>query len=667
MVKILAGVIAALAIAAGGYFGLEFYVRQRVAGDVDAAFAALRATGAKASRGKVAFDLWSRTITVADIAGESAAQPPLAVKIGRFTATGVNQPEANRFSAERIDAADVEVSGTMAVQAAFKFTYRAPRIEVANYAGPAGPLRPLEGGSAAEIYRFILEHFAAVSATSASAPTITATMALPVPGNTPGAGDYTYTGVALRDIKGGKIAATTIDRVTFSAVLQTRGQQEKLTGVVEKLAAYDFDAAASAAIFDPARANDDKYYRAYRQMAAGPYTATFEKGLRMRIDGMTADDVGLKPSKLQFPKLMEIVDSIPAPGTTPTPAQTRDMLDKMAVLYEGLSLGGAEMRGFSMETPQGPFALAAMRLGKLENGKIAEVAIEGLDARSPQGPVKVGRFALKSFDVANLLRMSSQFTAPGQNPSPEQLAALLLLLEGTEIAKVVAPYKDTGQPVNIDTLNLAWGQFVGPIPTRARVTMKMSGPVDVTDPGPFGMLASAGINTTSVNADLGAAWAEGARTFALEPVTLEVGSVLTAAARLTLANVPREVFSVNPLQAAIMAAQIEAGAVELALRDTGGVDLAVAQYARTQNVTREAARNAIVENIRSNAMQTASVNPDGMAIAGAIVRFIENPRGTLTIKLTPRGRVPMMQVIEALKTSPMAALARFEVEATTDR
>ena len=40
----------------------------------------------------------------------------------------------------------------------------------------------------------------------------------------------------------------------------------------------------------------------------------------------------------------------------------------------------------------------------------------------------------------------------------------------------------------------------------------------------------------------------------------------------------------------MMAAQIEAGPIELALRDIGGVDLAVAQYARTQNVSRDAAR-----------------------------------------------------------------------------
>jgi len=42
----------------------------------------------------------------------------------------------------------------------------------------------------------------------------------------------------------------------------------------------------------------------------------------------------------------------------------------------------------------------------------------------------------------------------------------------------------------------------------------------------------------------------------------------------------------------------------------------------------------------------ASANPDVMAVASALTRFIENPRGTLTIKLTPRGKVAMMDLLQ---------------------
>ena len=144
MVKILIGVLAALVIAAGAFFGFEFYVQQRAATEVEAVFAQVRAAGNKATHGKVSFDLFSRTITVADIAGETAAQPPVSVKIGSFKASGVGQPDASRFTADTVDAENVEVVGTMAAQAGWSATYRAPKISVVGHAGPAGPLRQVD-------------------------------------------------------------------------------------------------------------------------------------------------------------------------------------------------------------------------------------------------------------------------------------------------------------------------------------------------------------------------------------------------------------------------------------------------------------------------------------------------------------------------------------------
>ena len=58
--------------------------------------------------------------------------------------------------------------------------------------------------------------------------------------------------------------------------------------------------------------------------------------------------------------------------------------------------------------------------------------------------------------------------------------------------------------------------------------------MDLSDPEPFNMLASSGLSNATVNFDLGAAWNETARSFAVEPATLEIGNVLSAAARLSL-------------------------------------------------------------------------------------------------------------------------------------
>jgi hypothetical protein len=150
-------------------------------------------------------------------------------------------------------------------------------------------------------------------------------------------------------------------------------------------------------------------------------------------------------------------------------------------------------------------------------------------------------------------------------------------------------------------------------------------------------------------------------------VSLELGNLLKATAPVSFANVPRGVFSINPVQAANMSAQIEAGTLELTLRDLGGVDLAIGQFARTQKLSPDDARRAIIESIKTSTAEAAITNPDVAALADALIHFVESPKGTLTLKLTPHGKVPAMQLIQVLKLDPLTALAQFQVEASTTR
>jgi hypothetical protein len=535
-----------------------------------------------------------------------------------------------------------------------------PRITVKDYAGPASLQRPPASSSFADIYRSALEQFAGVTATSITAPNLAATMNQG--SATAGGGEVAYTGLAIEGIKDGKIASTKIDGVTFTVNTQPpTGKPDKLTGNLADVAGFDIDATAMAAIFDPQKANDDQYYRAYRQITTGPYVVTSGQGLNMRIDGMTIDDVGLRPSRMQLQELLALIP--PPGGAPPAPAQARAMIEKVAKVYEGIRIGNAEMRGLSVTTPDGPVKLSAMRFN-LDNGKVNEFAIEGVDGRTPQGPVKVGRFALKSLDVAGLLRMSALFANPAQPPQPDQALGMIPLIEGVELKGLAAPFKDTGKPVTIDTFTLDWGQFNGPIPSKLRLALKMAAPLDARDPGQK-VLVAAGLDKAAIDFDLAATWTEASRAFALEPVTLDIGGIAKASARVSLANVPRGAFTTNVVQAAALAGQIEAGTLEFTLRDIGGVDLAVAQYARLQNVSRDEARRAIVEGLRSGSEQATAANPDAMAVVEAIARFVESPGQTLNIKLTPLGKVQAMQLVQLLKTDPMAALAQFRIEAST--
>jgi hypothetical protein len=657
MVKALMGLAAVVVIAVGGFFGYEFYTQHRITSEVEAAFAQIRAGGGKASHGKVSFDLKSRTLRIEDIATESATQPPVHLKVASVTASGVGQPDTGRFSADSIETSDIEISANIAGPAGGSLSYKMPRAVMKDYSGPAALHQPSTPASVIEMYRSALEQFTAVSATSVSVPSIMGTVNF----GASLSGDFAYSGLALQDIKGGKIAAMQLERANFTVNTQQAGKADKMTGEIANFSSHDFDANAAAAILDPQKANDDRYYSFYGKTSAGPYTVTSALGLRMRIDQMTIDGVAARPSRLQLPALLAMIQA--AGAASPTPAQTRELIDKMAALYEGMRIGTAEMRGLSAETPQGPFKLQVIRFN-LEDGKIGEFAFEGLDTNTPNGPLKLGRFALKSLDIANFMRVSAQFANPAQQPAPELIAGLFPLIRGVEIKGVTAPFKNTGKFVNLDGFDVNWGQFVGPIPSKARVTAKITTPVDATNPSMTALIA-AGLDTLSADGDIGAEWTEADRSFVVDVPKLEIGGLVKASARIALANVPRQVFSANAAQAIGAAAQIEAGTIELTVRDLGSVDLGVVQYARAQNVSRDAARKAIVEKIMASSQDAASANPDAEAAVQALARFVESPGQTLVIKLTPRAKVPAMQLLQLLKTDPLLALAQFRIEAST--
>ncbi|OKO81002.1 hypothetical protein [Bradyrhizobium sp. NAS96.2] len=662
MKKILLGLIAVVVIAIGGFFGFDLYTQRRITSAVEAVFDQVRAEGGTASHGRISFDLMQRTLTIGDIAVETGTQPPFRLKAATVMAYGVDRSDTSHFSAASLEARDVEIDATMGDKQAFTLNYKVPQVTVKDFTGPTGVRQLRKSASLFDLYGFGLTYLAGVAASSITAPRLTGTVKTATSGADSMNGEYTYSNIVLDNIKDGKIASSKTDGAVFTFNSQPGGKPLKTTGELSNIVATDIDVGAMAAIFDPAKANDDRDYRVQGHVSAGPYIINATPGLNTRIDGVTIDEVRINPSRMQLPSLIAM---IPPPGSPPpSPAQARELLDKIAGLYAGFSIGNAEMHGLSMEAPQAPqtqLKLSSMRFN-FERGKIGELAVEGIDAHAPNGPFKVGRFALKALDVASFLRLSSQFA--GQKPSAEQTLALFPLIEGVEIKSVTAPYKATGKPVNIDVLSLDWGQFVGTIPSKLRLVAKMAAPLDATDPQQQALVA-AGIDRMAVDADLGAAWTEPSRSFALEPVKLDMAGLLNASAKLALGNVPREAFSVSAAEAIGAAAQIEAGTIELVVHDLGVIDLAVAQFARTQNVGRDEARKAILDSIKAQGDAIGGGNPNATALVTAISQFIETPGQTLVIKLTPRAKAPALQLMQLLRTDPQSALAQFKIEAST--
>ena len=654
MKRILISLIALAVLAAGGWFGFNLYAQHRATAEVEAAFEQIRKQGGKASHGKVAFDLPTRTLTIEDIAIAPGKEPQAQIKIAGIKGTGVRLIDETRFSADSIDITGAEVALDQIGAAKLKVFYKVPQLIMRDYAGPIHTRDAPVDGSLIDMYRYVLNQYTGVTASSLTVPTLTTSF--DSGSNAAGSGEVTYSGLAIQNLKHGKIDAMKADRATIAIDVKQPGKPDKLTGELSNIIINDFDATAILATLDPQTRSDDSYRRIYRQVSSGPYSLKSAQGMRVDVDGFNMEDIAVQPSKF---RLAEMFAALPQDQSVPpTPAQARELLEKLAGLYEGLRIGKAEIGKMSIGTPQGTARINAVRYRE------SEFAVEGVDTPSPQGQFKMERFALKSFSMPNLMRWTAGLTNPGRAPSPDQMLGLFRVLEGAEIKGVVAPYKTTRQLVTIDTISLTWGQLVGSIPSKANLVVKMVTPTDPSNPTQRPLIM-AGIDKLAIDLDLGAAWTESSGAFALAPATLDLGNLARAQARFALANVPRGLFTADPVQAMGQAAQVETGAIELSLRDSGVVDLVVTQFARIQNVSRDAARSAIVDMIRAQGEKIAASNADARVAVDALAGFVATPGQTLTIKLTPRAKVPLMQLMQLSQGDPESALAQFRIEAST--
>lgn len=652
MKRILIGLIALLVLGAGGWFGFNLYVQHRATAEVEAAFEQIRSNGGKASHGKIGFELATRTLTIEEVNVEPGRAPLAGIKAASFKAVGVHQVDETHIAANNVEIDGVELAIDGAAGAAsMKVTYKIPRIALTNYSGPARVQGAPTSDSILDAYRFGLEQFASISAGSLNVPTITAAMSGITGG---GAGEITYSGLTFRNINRGKIDAAKVDRAVVAIDVQ-QPRPDKITSGFSDVTIEDFDANVVIAALNPEKANDDSYHRVYRQISTA-YTMTSTSGIGAKIGRILVEDIAYQPSKFRPGELLAVLPK--DPSTSQNPAQMRELMEKVANLYDGARVGKVTITDLSMETPQGTGKLNAIRYSQ------GEFALEGLDAPTPQGEIKMERFALKSFSIANLMRWAVGLTTPGRAPSPDQMLGLFGVLSGVEIKGVTAPYKHTKKLVTIDTLSLDWGQLIGSIPSKARVVAKFVTPTDPTDPKQLPLVLG-GIDKLPIDLDLGAAWTETSNSFALTPATLDIGGIAKAQLHIALSNVSREVFSADPAQLMGQATRIEADSLEFSVRDNGFVDSAVAQNARGRNVSRDEARRTLIDSVRVYRADVAAANPEAGRAVDAIASFIETPGQTLVIKVTPRAKVPLMQLMQLFNADPEGTLAQFRIEAST--
>jgi hypothetical protein len=152
---------------------------------------------------------------------------------------------------------------------------------------------------------------------------------------------------------------------------------------------------------------------------------------------------------------------------------------------------------------------------------------------------------------------------------------------------------------------------------------------------------------------------------ALEPATFEMDGLFALSVKASASRVSRDLFAADMVKALEAGALVEAGAIEVTLRDLGLVDLLGADLARRAGQPPEAGR-AMLLQLWAQSAQMREADPATASWFEATGRFLQGKGQTLTVRLTPKGRVRALDLVEALRLDPFGAvLAGFTLEASS--
>lgn len=668
MRKLVIAVLVLAAVAIGGYFGLNAYAQAEAERQVTALFGNIEAGGLKAEHGAVEFDLFARRLDVAGInlADSSGGG---ATSIGRVTANGFSPPANGRVKVAKIEITDIAFDGPNPFVAGMKTGTRIPLITIENYEGPESVV-----ASSSEPWQLLLSFLESASASAVSTPGITVTTSVGA-GEEATSSTFNYGSTRLSDIAGGKVATMEIAAATFN--ITGKDPSRSARGEIGSMVAKAMDIGAMIALVDAERRAAATDFRTlYESIEADGYKATFDNGLVQQWKKVALGKVAVRPAALPVDQLVAAgrrMQELQAKGEKAPPAELAAMLENVAGLYGAVELGTMRLDEMTIEQPgESNATLKSLLVSGMKGGRIDSIAIEGFAGSDPAGKaVKLDRFVLNGLNPGELMQLGADaVTNPAAINSPEHHLAMLRALDGIEIAGVEAPMGPSPDDVlKLGTFQLSWGGFIGPVPSKMATSLRISGPIEqLADEEPFSLLVASGATRADLAFDGGLNWNEADKTVTAAPLFVEIGGAFSASAKVTLTGVDKaSFFSADEAEALKGALASNLGSLDITLADAGIYQMKLKQVAEDQGATPEAVQQMTVGIAQIIAQQITSERPDLEKPAAAIVDFLSAPKGKLVLKVTPKGSLPLVTVIEAANTHPMSLLDEVNIEATASR
>ncbi|MFG1348926.1 hypothetical protein [Xanthobacter autotrophicus] len=674
------GLVAVLCVA--GWYGFLAWSRTKVRAEVDAVFAGIRDTGAKASFTDATFDPKEMGITVTGI---SILSPDGAarVKVDRLSARGGERPNDRRVAVDALDLDGVEIALTGEAAAGGTITYTLPQVMIDRYNGPMTLVAAGEGNGPFGALRVALRQLAATTAAKVTIPEargrITPAGAAP--------SEFTYRNLAAEGVNAGLIRSMVVDTITFSFPLPPLPQAQigdsakdaqpgagaapdktapsRATAQIDGYVAAQIDTAPLLLMTQPGGPSGkaaETYGRIVGKVVTGPYKMTQENGPTQGAQSILLENMAIRPASFDAQRIATF-EALGRKAPDLSPEESRRFIEVTRDLAGGLAFTTYAITNATSEQQGAKGKVAMVRLEGLANGVLDGATLEGVEGVTPGGgAAKMARFAVRQLDFNQLTRLAAEADAP----SPLSALVLFKVFSGVEMKGLEVPYgegQQSNEPVKIGTFALSWGGSLGALPSYLDFTLAdVSGPINADDGEPFTYLLRAGITRATISMGLKAAYDINDRTLTIAPVTTEVKDAFRVNLESTLADVPDAAFTdaagfISALPA------VAAGPVKVTLTDLGLAKLIFAQMAAAAGVSEDEYRNEVVALAEGFAAELKAVSPDAESVGEAVVAFLRKP-GTLTVTATPKGRVPLLALAGSDDPSVVLEAFRFSATAT---
>ncbi len=562
------------------------------------------------------------------------------------------------------------------------FAQAAVTVENISFKGEAGgvtiPKIVVEGSTAsqAEIQALfdpkstatLGARLAQLSARSVTIPSVEVTQIMPQ-----GNGATTYKNLVLRDIRGGIAAEATVEQIATSVKTKADAKDtpdiDMTTGAVV-MKGLDLGLWARF-VFDRAQPGETLKV-ALAEQKVGQTRYKIGNVATVTIAEISSTDLKLKPLKTPIAEIKALADKQAQGGQKP---DQQASLGMAADILSSMTFGEIRMKGMTGDaTPPGKpavkFSLDQMVMAG--GGAQGRFQMQGLKAGSGADRFDMAEVAIEGLDLSAMLTtLQSLATQSGgmTNVDPATIIPKVGAVRFAGIDIDVPDTKTVGQRVRakLGLFETRMANHVGPIPADVAVTLdrlQIDIPADTKEKGLQDILAM-GYKALDISAKYDQAWSEAAKTLTIKELSLKSGGMASVSAKAEIANVPREIFTLDKAIASVAALGATARSLQISVVNDTLFEKLIAKTARDSRRKAEDVRAELAAGATMMVPMFLGDHPAARPIGVALGKFVAEPKN-LRIEVKAKG--DGIGATDFLAVSnPMDLLKKVDITATANQ